>query len=77
MKALRLLVTLLIAVGLFFLCLLFVVGNAQQVTLDLLFSELTLTFSLGGLLLLTLVIGLILGVGLATIRQWLIASEQT
>lgn len=61
MRSFRLLLTLLLLAFLFLACLLFVVSNPAPVRVDLLVLDWQPHLALGSLLLLTLILGLLLG----------------
>lgn len=71
MQTLRLLLSLLLLVLLFLVCLLFVVSNPAQVQVDLLLGHWQPQLSLGFLLLLTLLLGLLLGAALPWFSKYL------
>lgn len=70
MRSFKLLLLLVLLALLFLFCLLFVVSNPAQVPVDLLVLAWQPSLSLGGLLLLTLVTGVLLG----ALAHW--ASQQ-
>ena len=69
MRLFKLLLTLVLLVFLFLFCLFFVVSNPTSITVDLLVPGSQLHMTLGSVLLLTLVLGLLLGVSFQWLRQ--------